>query len=206
MVPVIGLIQAGDQLRADRFMYVPLVGLLIAVVWGAVDLAARVRLRPFVLAAAGITAIVAYGSVAHAQLPYWRDSRALWTRALAVTAENHRAHAALGDLLLENGQVSEAASHYREAVRIAPGSAEYRFGLGVALNREGQIPAAAEQFRAAVRLDPRHVEAQVGLGAMLARQGGSARPLRITLKRCESSPAMRWLIGICAWPCSTWRV
>ena len=171
MVPVIGFIQAGDQLRADRFMYVPLVGLLIVIAWGAVDLAARFRFHSVMMAAAGIAATVVYASVAHAQLPYWRDSRALWTRALEVTAGNHRAQAAVGDLLLGEGQLAEAAGHYLEAVRIAPGSADYRFGLGVALTREGKLDAAAAQFAAAVQLDPRHVEAQVGLGAMLARQG-----------------------------------
>jgi tetratricopeptide (TPR) repeat protein len=171
MAPVIGFIQAGDQLRADRFMYIPLVGLLIVVAWGAVDLAARIRVHAVVMAVAGIAATVAYASVAHAQLPYWKDSRALWTRALEVTAENHRAQAAIGDLLLSENRFSEAAGHYQEAVRIAPGSADYRFDLGVAYTREGKLAAAAAEFLAAVQIDPRHVEAQVGLGAMLARQG-----------------------------------
>jgi Flp pilus assembly protein TadD len=171
MVPVIGFIQAGDQLRADRFMYVPLVGLLIVVAWGAVDLASRFRVRSAVLVVSGIAATVVYASVAHAQVPYWKDSRALWTRALQVTDDNHRAHAAIGDLLLSEGRLAGAASHYAEAVRIAPGSAEYRFDLGVASSREGRLDAAAAQFAAAVQLDPHHVEAQVGLGAMLARQG-----------------------------------
>ncbi len=171
LFPVIGILQAGDQLRADRFTYVPLVGVFIVVAWGVPDLLARRPRSLVVAAAAGGAAVLAFAVGAHAQVRYWKDTPTLWSRALAVTTGNHRAHAALGDWLAAQGKMDEARTHYQEAIRLAPYGADYRHALGLLFMRQGRIAEAGTEFDRAVRLDPRHVDARIGLGATLARQG-----------------------------------
>ena len=183
LLPVSGLFQAGDQLMADRFTYLPSIGVIIAVVWGGADLVAWAvgRLTPqqqwMPRVAAGCVAalaILACAVTSHAQASYWRNSETLWTRALAVTEGNHRAHAGLGEWQAEHGDVASATASYREAVRLAPAGAGYRHALGMILARQGDLPEAARELAEAVRLDPRHAGARVSLGAILAQEGQTA--------------------------------
>lgn len=171
LFPVIGLFQAGDQLMADRFTYVPLIGAFLVVAWGIPDVFARWPLARSVFAATAAAAVLVCAVSAHAQVQYWRNSETLWTRALAVTTLNHRAHAGLGEWLAAQGKVDEAIGHYQEAVRLAPAGADYRHGLGLLLMRQGRITEAGTELALAVRLNPRHVGARVSLGAIFARQG-----------------------------------
>jgi tetratricopeptide (TPR) repeat protein len=128
LVPTLGLVQVGAQSMADRYMYLPLTGLAIAVAWGVPDLLAalgiRPRLRRLGLTAAGVAAIAALGIASSLQIRSWRDSETLFRRALAVTRDNHIAHAHLGDALLGRGQASEAVAHWEESLRLRPGVLE----------------------------------------------------------------------------------
>jgi tetratricopeptide (TPR) repeat protein len=180
LLPVSGLIQAGDQLMADRFTYLPSIGLIVAVVWGGADLvdAACRRLpkdREWV-ARALVTAVIAVvlvacATVSRAQVAHWRNSETLWTRALAVTTGNHRAHAGLAEWQAERGLMDKAIANYREAVRLAPAGGDYRHALGMALARPGQTEEASRELAEAVRLNPGRANARVSLAAIMVREG-----------------------------------
>lgn len=178
LLPVVGLVQAGDQLRADRFTYLPLVGIFIAAAWGAHDVARSWPAAGRVMAGAGAVVVLACAAAAHAQVRYWSDTEALWTRALSVTAGNHRAHAGMGDWLSGKGRLEEAERHYREAVRLAPAGADYRQALGRHLMRQGRLEEAVVELARAVELNPRSAAARVDFGAALARQGRVADALQ----------------------------
>jgi hypothetical protein len=120
LVPVIGLVQVGSQSMADRYTYLPLIGVSILVAWGVPDLLGGGRGRGRALAAAAGVAIAALAAGSALQLRHWRDSETLFTRALSVTRDNHVAHAYLGRALLAEGRAREAIEHYSEAVRLRP--------------------------------------------------------------------------------------
>ena len=152
LVPVIGLIQVGSQPIADRYTYVPLIGLFIIVAWGVPDLLARWPWRFSVMRAAAVLAIAACTVTARAQVRHWRNSVALWEHALAVTTANYRAEGNLGHALASEGRLDEAISHYGEAVRIHPGYAEAHNNLGLALARQGNIDEAMPHYTEAMRV------------------------------------------------------
>jgi tetratricopeptide (TPR) repeat protein len=118
LVPTIGLVQVGSQAHADRYMYLPLAGLAIALAWGVPDLVGARRRAA--LAAAAALAIALLAVTTRLQLRHWHDSVALFEHALAVTEDNHIAHVQLGAAYAEQGRLAETIRHYRDAVRIRP--------------------------------------------------------------------------------------
>ncbi|MFI5178263.1 MAG: tetratricopeptide repeat protein [Vicinamibacterales bacterium] len=172
LLPVIGLIQIGGQSMADRYTYLPLVGVFIAVAWGLQAVWSR-RLpgREPLLAGAAVLAIGGYGVVAHGQLQSWRDSLSLWTHALEVTTDNYRAEDAVGALLVDQGRFADAIPHLTEAVRIEPAFAEAHNNLGTALTRSGRLDEGTSAYRDALRLKPDLALARNNLGLALARGG-----------------------------------
>lgn len=120
LVPVIGVVQVGSQAMADRYTYLPLIGIAIAVVWGIAEACARVSARSKAPAVAAAVTVAALAAVATAQVRHWRDSEALFRHALEVTRDNHVAHSYLGTALLARGEPSAAIDHYRTALRIRP--------------------------------------------------------------------------------------
>ncbi len=171
LVPVIGLVQVGDQSMADRYTYVPLIGLFLIAAWGAPELLARWQHGRLALPAAAGCVLLACAALAGAQVRYWSDSAALWQRALAVTEGNYIAHNELGDILMEQGRVEEAIPHFVESLRIKPGFALAQINLGLALMRQGKFDEAARSFGEAVRITPGFAEAHDEWGQALARQG-----------------------------------
>jgi Tfp pilus assembly protein PilF len=171
LLPVIGLVQAGDQAMADRFTYIPLIGLFLIVAWGVPDILVGWQHQRCVLAAAAALVILACVITARMQVQYWENSLVLWSHALEVTVENHRAHAGLADALATEGRLSEASAEYSEAIRILPSVADWHKNFGVALMRQGKLSEAIAQDTLALRIDPQNAEAYNNLGAMLARQG-----------------------------------
>lgn len=129
LVPVIGLVQVGDQAMADRYSYLPLIGLFIAVVWGAADLLGLFPERRLVAGIAA-SALLAGSAVATSlQLPYWRDAATLFERALAVTSKNHVAHNNLAVILFEEGNYAAARDHLANALVIVPDYALAHYNL-----------------------------------------------------------------------------
>jgi len=168
LVPAVGLVQVGPQAMADRFTYLPLIGVFIGVVFGLGDLAKKLRLEPMVmiLVAGIVLAGCLFATVR--QLRYWRDDETLFERGLAVTKDNPVAHYTLGNGLLQRGQVEEAMAQFQKALEIKPDYTEAHNNLGCAFLRKGQVNEAMAQFQKALEIQPRNSEVQNNLAWMLA--------------------------------------
>jgi tetratricopeptide (TPR) repeat protein len=164
LVPVIGLVQVGEQSMADRYTYIPSLGVLVLVVWGAHELTKRWQHQETTLALAGSAAIVLCLAVTHKQLGYWQDSEALFQHTLKVTENNELAHNNLGLALLDKGQTDEAISQFQEAIRLNPDAAEIHENLGGALLKRNQDGEAINEFQEGVRLKPASAVAHNDLG------------------------------------------
>jgi tetratricopeptide (TPR) repeat protein len=171
--------QAGEQARADRFMYVPIVGLLIVAAWGGRDVLRRLSLAPRAMAAIGCALILASAVVAHAQAMTWSDSITLWTHAAAVSDRNYIAYENLAQAQRERGQFEQAEANYRTAISLAPAhspgyEAIIHNSLGMVLERAGRPDEARQHFADAVRLSPNFAEGQSNLANALAASGAFA--------------------------------
>jgi tetratricopeptide (TPR) repeat protein len=171
LVPVIGLLQVGAQARADRYTYLPQIGLYLALTWAVADLCARWRYHRLVLGGLSSVILVALIFCARAQTSNWRNSETLWTHTLACTSNNLVAHLDLGEALVEQGRVDEAISHFQQALQIRPGYAETYYDLGNALLQQGQLEEAITQFQQALQIQPDYAEAHFNLGVALVRKG-----------------------------------
>ena len=155
LVPVIGIVQVGMQAMADRYTYVPHIGLFIAVVWGAGDLASRQPHGRKILAALTGVVFASLTVMTWNQISHWRSSITLFEHALRVTEQNSLAHLNLGVALNRTGKGREAAEHYREALRINPNSSGGHFNLANYYVSTGQKDEALQHYREAIRINPR---------------------------------------------------
>ena len=171
LAPVIGLVQVGSQPRADRYTYLPLVGLFLVAAWGIPDLLQRLPRSRLVLMASAALALCACTLLARTQVAHWKDSIALWEHALASTDGNYRAHANLAHALTRRGRLGEAVTHYSEALRLKPEFAEAHNNLGVVLADQGRADEATLHYTEALRLIPDYEEAHNNLGIALLGQG-----------------------------------
>jgi tetratricopeptide (TPR) repeat protein len=169
LVPVIGIVQVGTQSHADRYTYLPSIGLALMIAWSAQRFlegkAAGVRKAAFVLGALWLTAL---GAASYAQVGTWRDSESLWARALSVTTDNHTAHYHMGVTLARAERIDEAIEHFREALRIRPRYGKAHYGMAAALSRKGRRQEAEPYWLEAARLRPRHARTHLGLGLHFA--------------------------------------
>ncbi len=176
LVPVIGLVQVGDQAWADRYTYIPLIGLFIAVAWGLGDLAGAVwgpewRLAGrVVLRGAAAVVVLALLTGTSFQLRHWKNTRTLFEHAAQVTPNNHMAVTMLGSLLAKDGQLDEAIERYRTALRLKPGYPEAYFFLGNALDQQGKLDEAIAAYRQALWFRPIQEPTHILLGVALAKQ------------------------------------
>ena len=185
LLPVIGLIHVGGQSIADRYMYIPVIGLFIMVAWGMPDLARGVPYREKVLAIIAGAFIVASAAVTWHQIGYWRDSISLYRHTLQVTSGNAFIHHNLGVALAEKGGLDEAIREYREALFIKPNYADAHNNLGIALARKGFLDAAIFEFQETIRIQPDYVDAHNNLGITFARKGdwdGAIRAYQAALR------------------------
>ena len=171
LVPVIGLIQAGDQGMADRYTYIPLIGLFIIVSWGVPELAKQWRYRRTVLGLTAAILLLALSVCAHFQVRYWKNDITLFTHALKVTKNNFVAHNNLGAALARQGKLEDAIPHFIAALQISPSYERAHFNLGLARDKQGKIDEAIVHFSKALEIKPDYPEALNGLGVALARQG-----------------------------------
>jgi tetratricopeptide (TPR) repeat protein len=179
--PVIGLLQAGEQRMADRFMYVPMFGLLIVVAWGVPELMKRLDARR-VLAPVAVAIVIALAVTARAQTLHWASSITLWEHAARVTPESYIAHENLGQALRERGRLDEAAASYRRALNYAPGNSPHYLAvihnsLGIVATRQGNTEVALHHFREAVRFNENFAEPRNNLANALAGAGRPAEAL-----------------------------
>lgn len=171
LLPVIGLIQVGGQSHADRYTYIPLIGISIMLSFGAAGLVARQPRLEKPVAALAIVACTAWTIVARINTAYWRNSIDLFEHAAAVTDRNYIAYNNLGDALRSAGRSDESIRNFKTAVEIQPAFADAQDNLGEALLSEGRIDEAILHLTTAVRLDPESPEARVNLGTALGDNG-----------------------------------
>lgn len=172
LVPVIGFVQIGVHARADRYMYLPLIGLAILVAWGAVAVLRTDRLKR-AAAMAGVAVILAGAIAAHAQVQYWRDTVVLWAQTAAVTegTNNFGVYFGLAEYLRTTGRADQAVAAYEASIARNPSYLEARAGLVQALTDLKQPARAAVALEDTVRLNPASVEARMSLGALLVDLG-----------------------------------
>jgi Flp pilus assembly protein TadD len=198
LVPAIGLVQVGLHARADRFTYVPSVGLLVALVWLAGECASRwPRARPFVVGL-GVAALVASAAASARQVRTWRDSETLFRHACEVTDDNAMAHGALGKALAKKDRLQEAMAEFDQALRIDPERADAHESRGETLARLGDFDAAIAEFRTTVRLDPRDSIAFNRLGCALLVRGAcdeAEKALRESLRLDPSDAKVHHNLG-----------
>jgi Flp pilus assembly protein TadD len=171
LVPVIGIIQVGWQARADRYTYLPQIGLYLGITWAIVDLSASWRNRREILAVTAVALIAILSWRAWIQTSYWKNNQTLWTHTLAVTEDNDVAENNLGTVLFQRGLIDEALSRFQIATNLRPRNAAAQDNLARTLRRKGRISEAIAHSREALELQPNKIETRNMLGAMLFQEG-----------------------------------
>jgi tetratricopeptide (TPR) repeat protein len=168
LVPVIGLVQVGGQARADRYTYLPLIGVFLMLAWWLP--ATRVLRDPRARAGAAAAVVLLLSGLSVVQVSFWRDSETLFRRALAATSNNWMIHNNLAGVLVARGRPDEAIEQYRASLRIHP-TARTHNSFGTVLLNRGRIPEALEQFRLAVHSRPTYASPWNNLGLVSAMLG-----------------------------------
>jgi Tfp pilus assembly protein PilF len=188
LFPVSGISQSGEQARADRFAYVPHIGLFITLVWGAKGLPALHPLpRPATVVLAG-SLLAAAAGLSFVQVTYWRDAPTLFEHTIAVTDRNHHAHALLGEYHLKQGDPTAAAREFRQAVRYWEKSPELFAHLGKIALDQGDLASAERDFRSALRWNYQFVVAEHDLAIVLARQEKFDEAAHVLTRLLEHAP------------------
>ena len=171
LVPVSQVIQTGAHAMADRWTYLPCLGVLILVVWGARELIQGWRYRALALSVTGGTAIVLCLALTRHQIGYWQESETLLRHTLAVSDNNGMIQRNLACALLDKGQIDEAIIHFREFVRLRPELGNSHYNLGIALYKKGQLDEAIQQLQETISLEPDDADAHHNLGTAFYQQG-----------------------------------
>jgi len=171
LVPVIGIVQVGAQAMADRYTYVPLIGIFIAVSWGISDLAVRLHLSKWVLPICSTMIILALATATWAQLGYWKNELTLYRHAVDVDEDNWVAQNSLGALLGIEGRYDEAIPHLEKSIRLNPAYADPYFNLGVAYYRKGDRQEAVRYYSESLRIEPGSTVHRIVLGKALEEIG-----------------------------------
>jgi len=171
LVPVIGLVQVGVQSMADRYTYIPLIGLFIVTAWGMADVVGGLRYRKSLYTTTAGIVITVLMVCTYRQVQTWRNTIVLFSHALEVTADNCSAHYNLGTALAKQGHLEEAIDNFSEAVRIQPFHANAHNNLGLAFAQQGRLEEAIEKYLKALEIRPDSPQAHFNLGNALARKG-----------------------------------
>lgn len=176
LLPVIGIVQVGSQAMADRYTYIPLIGIFIALTWGVAELSARPVLR-MVVPAAGVAVVAALAALSWLQIGYWRNSVALFSHGIAITPNSPVPYHNLACAMEADGNIDAAIPLYRKASAMVPRNAVIRSKLGSALMARGRLKEALEHLDAAAQLKPRNPDYQGSLGMCLALMGQPSEAL-----------------------------
>ena len=171
LVPVIGLVQVGNQSMADRYTYLPMIGLFIAIAWIVPDMLARWRFHRIALSVLATCVIAALITVSLFQLGFWQNSFTLFARALAVTKNNVVIETNMGATLAEQGKFREAITHYQEALRIKPNDFEAGYNLANALAKQGKLEEAVSRYAGILQVRPDAAAAHNNMGIALSQLG-----------------------------------
>jgi tetratricopeptide (TPR) repeat protein len=199
LVPVIGLVQVGLHAHADRYTYVPLIGIFLGLAWAVADLAARWRVRNAVLATAALVLVLGYAVRTWVQVGYWRNSTALWQHALDVTTDNATAHFCLGRNLQDAGQLQRAVDHFEAALVLNPPFKPARDSLAATLLRLNRPREAIDVYREGLRLVPDWAEGHQQLGGVFLRVGDLQQAVRHLTRAVRLRPDLaiaRYNLGL----------
>jgi len=199
LLPVLGLVQVGSQARADRYTYIPLIGIFLAAVWLAAEAAQRMRAPRSAQMTGAIGALALCAALSVLQLRHWRSSTTLFTHALEVTTGNYVAHTILGTELAAQGRYDASSEHYRAALAIFPEYSLARFNLGQNLNAQGRLAEAEAEFQRALEGDPENVQARVNLAFALNRLGRPAEAAAQCERALKSDPRSVLALNNLAW-------
>jgi tetratricopeptide (TPR) repeat protein len=184
LLPVAGIIQVSSQAQADRYTYLPQIGIYIAITWSVAEWHIR---RPIIaILMSGIAALLIV--CGWRQTSYWRDSETLWSHAISCTANNDIAQNNLGALLMQKGQVDEAIPHFQQALEINPEYAEARYNLGLSFYNEGRMDKAIGEYQQALKIQPEYAEAGCGMANAFLQQGKVDAAIAQYEKVLETSP------------------
>ena len=183
LVPVIGMVQVGDQAVADRYTYIPLTGLFIAIAWGTNDLLAGWKHRKIFLCFSSLVIISILSVLTWFQTAYWRNSEALFERALKVTNRNYLAHNNLGLVRMGQNKINEAVDHFRQSLLIKPDYVPAMNNLGFIYNRIGLTQEAIAASKQAVKINPEYA----GAYCNLARAYNDSNQPRDAMEACEKA-------------------
>ena len=199
LVPVIGLVQVGGQTMADRYFYIPSIGLFIALVFGLTDIAKAQRIAPSLVTAIACAVLLAFATLTNAQIRRWRDSFTLFEHALAVTQRNLPAENGLGVALAGSGRRDEAAAHFEKTLQIDPHFYQGLVNIGAIRASQGRLPEAIEYLRAAIRVQPDSAKVHMDLGVALAKESrydAAEEELRRALKLAPEDADIRSDLGL----------
>lgn len=192
LVPVIGLVQVGNQSIADRYTYIPYIGLFIMVAWSGAALLKRLPALKPLLAGAGSAVVIACVVLTSIQLSYWHDSIRLFTHALAVTRSNVFSEANLSFALSEAGRGREAIPHYEALLKLTPTDIKARYNLGLEFLSADEPAKAADQFSEALKLQPNSDKLHNSLGTALSQQGKLDLAAAEFEKAIQLNPGFSW--------------
>ena len=207
LLPVIGIVEVGLQGHADRYTYLPQVGLYIALTWFAADVSRSIPHRKEILATVGVCIVIVFSLCAWRQTTYWKNSETLWTRAFAATTDNDVALTNFGMSLMERGQLDEALSYFQRALAVRSRSEHRHYNLSLALihdsvgnvlARKGRLDEAIGHFRQAIEFRPDYPDAHYNLGTLLFRMhdlDGAIAEWRTTLSLHPNDPGTNANLG-----------
>lgn len=191
LLPVIGLVQTTAFARADRYTYIPLIGLFVLICWGLPDLLRRWHSRQRMLTLTAVVCTVTLMAVTRHQVGHWKSSVTLWEHTLRVTKSNALAHNNLGLALQEQRRTEEAILHYREALRIDPALHNAHGNLGNALLEQGKREEGMRHYEEALRVNPASAKAHNNLGNEWMARGRRGKRSNTIKKRCKWNPDRR---------------
>ncbi len=188
LVPTIGLVQVGEQAHADRYTYLPQIGLYLIVVWAAKDFSVSWHIRRRIPVSLAFVLIGILMVCTLKQTAYWRNEELLWKQTIACTTGNYLAHNDLGYVLAAKGRIPEAIEHYQKAIEIDPTCADAYNNLGTIYLNQGRLDEAARLYYRAIDIYPSFAEAYNNLGILLMRQGRPAEAIEQFQKALELEP------------------
>jgi tetratricopeptide (TPR) repeat protein len=188
LIPVIGIVQVGQQSMADRYTYIPLLGLFIILAWAISEIFAQWRHRKIWLATTAAIGLALLAVTTWRQVGYWHNSVALFEHALAISPRNYVAHNNLGNALVGLGRSTDAIVHYRKALQSSPDFDKAYNNLGLALSNQGQLKEAVEHYLQALRIRPDFEEAHSNLGSALVRLNRTAEAVEHYRQALQTKP------------------
>jgi Tfp pilus assembly protein PilF len=188
LVPVIGLVQVGGQTMADRYFYIPSIGLFVALVFGLADIVKSWRVAPSLCGGISAAALLILATLTNAQIRRWHDSFTLFEHTLSVTPPNLRIEHNLGVALGASNRFDEAAAHFEKALQIDPNFYDGLVAMSVTRSHQGRMPEAIEYFKAAIRLQPDTPKAHVQLAHALWEQNRDQEALEEMRRALQSAP------------------